>query len=330
VIGARGCRTALDSLSLARHNRHCESEGNDERGPVATVSGPTRGDPSRPRTATPSAAFLSNLARVYASLPTASDANLQFLAKRFAEWRRVTRNFVRTHLAKLVKKTDPLLCPISLFRPKGYGRLETGYTRTLGWLLDPKGEHGFGTTLLAALFGRPFGYGPCSGTLRIEGVESELLIDGSGAQGRLDVLAKGTWEHRKRRGWVLVIEAKVDAWEGEEQLQKYDTWLRSNAAGRDVYRIFLTPDRRPAETGAEEWTVLSYLQLVRIFRAVYGRLRHKHGFHFLRFYLAGVLQDICGWPREVTPKVTDPYAVVSYLKTVHDSPSEGAGHGPDR
>jgi hypothetical protein len=77
-------------------------------------------------------------------------------------------------------------------------------------------------------------------------------------------------------------------------------------------------------TGSEEWESLSYLELVRIFRAVYNGLRHAPGFHFLRFYLAGVLQDVCRLPRNVGEDAADPYAVASYLKAVHDSQSEGA------
>jgi hypothetical protein len=273
--------------------------------------------------------FLSDLAQVHATLPVASDANLRFLADRFHDWRRVTQEFVRTHLGKL-SDDDPLRCPISLFRTMDYGRLETAHTRTLAWLLDPNGEHRFGKTLLAALLGWLSG-DACSDGLCVKRVKSEFPIDGSGIKGRLDVLAEGSWEDRERGSWVLVIEAKVDAWEGEEQLQKYETWLRStNAAGREMFRVFLTPDGRAPETGIEEWESLSYLELVRIFRAVYGGLRHKPGFHFLRFYLAGVLQDVCHWPRNVAEDAADPYAVASYLRTAHDSHSEGASHDAAR
>jgi hypothetical protein len=266
-----------------------------------------------------SAAFLSDLAQVHGTLPVASDANLLFLANRLDQWRRVTQEFVRTRRMEL-SEDDPLRCPISLFRTMDYGRLETAHTRTLAWLLDPKGEHGFGKTLLAALLRRLSGY-DCSAALRVERVKSEFPIDGSGAKGRLDMLAEGAWEDGER--WVLVIEAKVDAWEGERQLEKYDKWLGTHAAPCK-YRVFLTPYGRLPETGAEEWELLSYLELVRIFRAVYGGLRYAPGFHFLRFYLAGVLQDICGLPRNVGDDAADPYAVASYLKTVHDSQSEGA------
>jgi hypothetical protein len=274
------------------------------------------------------AAFVSDLAQVYATLPVPSDANLLFLAERFNKWRKATQDFVRPRLEKL-SDDDPLKCPISLFRTLGYGRLETAHTRALAWLLDPEGEHGFGKTLLAALLARVSGTGR-SDVLHVERVVPEFPIDGTGAKGRPDVLAEGRWKDEDQRGWVLAIEAKVDSWEGEDQLQKYEAWLRSNAADRDVFRVFLTPDGRAPGTSAEEWESLSFPELVRIIRAIYGGLRQAPGFHFLRFYLAGVLQDICSWPREVTADAPDPYAVASYLKTVHDSQPEDAGHDPAR
>ena len=91
---------------------------------------------------------------------------------------------------------------------------------------------------------------------------------------------------------------------------------------RTRYLVFLTPDGRAAETGEEEWESLSYPELVRVFRTVYGELRHRPGFHFLRFYLAGVLQDICHFPRNIGEDAAEPYAVAAYLKTVRDSHSE--------
>lgn len=262
-----------------------------------------------------SGAFLSDLAEVYATLPVASDENLLLLGNRFDIWRRSTYDFVRMRLARL-PEDDPIKCRISLFRPKGYGRLETAHTRTLAWLLDPNGEHGFGTSLLAALF-RYLSGDECSEMVCVN-VESEYPIDFRGAKGRLDVFAQGAWKDEKRRGWAIVIEAKVDALEGEGQLQRYDDWLRSNAADREVFRLFLHPDHREPETANEDWLTLSYLELVRIFRPVYGKLRHKPGFQFLRFYLAGVLQDICGWPAEFNTQCIDSYAVASYLKAVHE------------
>jgi hypothetical protein len=279
----------------------------------------------------PSAAFLSDLAQVYATLPVASDANLLFLANRFDKWQRATRELVRTRLVEL-DKDDPLLCPISLFRTMDSGRLEIAHTRTLAWLLDPtkNEEHGFGDALLAALLARLADRDHFD-RFQVERVTAEHFLEGSAGTGRLDVLAEGEWESMGERvRWTLVIEAKVDAWEGEGQLDKYDEWFHSHAADRQTYRVFLTPDGRPPETGDDDWEAMSFLELVRIFRSVYGGLRLAPGFHFLRFYLAGVLQDVCSLPRNVREDAPDPYAVASYLKIVHDSHTKGASHDAAR
>lgn len=270
------------------------------------------------QTASLSAVFVSDLASVHGALAVASDANLHFLAGRLDEWNSVTRRFVRSRLAE-VPEDDPLRCPISLFRTMDYGRLETAHTRTLAWLMNPEGEHGFGSCLLEALLQRVSNR---AGEVRVEHVASEFPISGSGETGRLDVLAEGTWEEEPRGGWILAVEAKVDAGEGKDQLTRYEAWLRNHAAGRTVYRVFLTPGRTP-ESATEEWEMLSYLELVRIFRVVYPKLRAAPGFHFLRFYLAGVLQDVCRLPRNVTEDAADPYSVASYLTTVHGSSVEG-------
>ena len=156
--------------------------------------------------------------------------------------------------------------------------------------------------------------------LQVERVVSEHPLDESAGVGRLDVLAEGEWESMgKRDRWTLLIEAKVDAREGDGQLDKYDEWLDSHAGHRATYCVFLTPDGREPETGGEQWESLSFLELVRIFRGVYGELRQAPGYHFLKFYLAGVLQDICGFPRNVGCDAADPYALALYLKAVHDS-----------
>jgi len=243
----------------------------------------------------------------------------------------VTKEFVRTYLAEL-PADDPLRCPISLFRTMDYGRLETAHTRTLAWLLDPKKneEHGFGHALLEALLGRLADRDHFD-RLNVDRVVGEYPLEGSAGNGRLDVLAEGDWESMGEHVlWTLVIEAKVDAWEGEGQLDKYDEWLRSHAAGREKYRVFLTPKGRAPDSGTEEWESLSFLELVRIFRPVYGGLRDAPGFHFLRYYLAGVLHDVCRFPRNVGEDAADPYAVASYLKAVRDSPSECASHDAPR
>ncbi|HYV40082.1 MAG TPA: PD-(D/E)XK nuclease family protein [Gemmataceae bacterium] len=262
--------------------------------------------------------FLSDLAFVYSSLGASPAVDFKFLAARFEAWRQWAQKTMHLHL-KDVSPDDPLLCPISLFRTMDYGRLETAHTRTLAWLLDPQAEHGFGETLLASLLHRVTGLDAVF-ALNVELVASEFQIAGAEEAGRLDVLVEGAWEVDKIPvRWLLAIEAKVDAWESETQLAKYEKWLNLRASEQNVlnvFRVFLTPNGRAAQGGNEDWSALSFLDLVRTFHSTFARLRDAPGFHFLRFYLAGVLQDICGWPRTAIGVSTNPYLVLDYLKSV--------------
>ena len=269
----------------------------------------------------------SHLEQIHASLPVASDANLLSLGNHFQRWRKATQEYISVHLKDL-PEDDLLICPISLFRTMDYGRLETAHTRTLAWLLDPSKneEHGFGHTLLAALVSH-LARRDHFDRFHVERVTSEHPLE----DGRLDVIAEGEWESGAEHvRWTLVIEAKIDAWESDGQLQKYNDWLEIHAKDRTIYRVFLAPDGRESETGTEEWEPMSYLDLVQIMRREYGNLRRTHGFHFLRFYLAGVLQDVCGLPRNVGTNAAAPYSIASYLKNIHESQSKGISHDAAR
>ena len=152
------------------------------------------------------------------------------------------------------------------------------------------------------------------------GVECELEEESSG---RLDVLAEGRWAREGRESaWRMVIEAKIDAAEGDEQLARYDAWLAER--GGDVVRVFLTPDgRAPATGGDVKWQRMSFLELAEVFGAALPELQGTHGYHFLRYYLAGVLRDVCGVSVDVSSESSNPYAAVEYLRTVRRMKTKG-------
>lgn len=276
--------------------------------------------------------FVRDLEVVHAATGLTPDTDLAFLAQRFDAWRNYTRQFLGKHLSDL-PADDPLCCPISLFGTMDYGRLETAHTRTLAWLLNPRKEHGFEKRLLGALLRRLVPPGHFD-SFDVGRVESEHPVHSTAMDeaGRLDVLAEGRWARSgiQLAPWSLVIEAKIDAGEGEGQLAKYDDWLRAYAQKREVLRVLLTPDARGADSAAEAWQKMSWLDLVQIFRGVYDNLREAPGYHFLRYYLAGVLRDVCGWRLAVTESCADPYALRDYLKTARLSPLESAPHGHAR
>jgi hypothetical protein len=59
----------------------------------------------------------------------------------------------------------------------------------------------------------------------------------------MDVLAQGEWldTDQKCTSWVLLIEAKADATEADDQLTRYENWITRHADERVVIPVFLTP-----------------------------------------------------------------------------------------
>ena len=275
--------------------------------------------------------FVSDLDSVYAHALTLtpqepSVADLDSLAGDLKAWRSYTQRQLQAYLARL-PSDDPLLNPVSLFGTMDYGRLETAHTRTLAWLLD-KEEHGFGFQLLEALLLHL----PESGAIRLTRVgrvESELPVrcgPSRKSAGRIDVLAEGTWDESGNEvSWLLVIEAKIDAGESEEQLSLYEDWIEDRPQDCKL-RVFLTPEGRKPQTALTEWYTLSFPDLAGVFRRVSTGLKCKLGYHFLRYYLTGLLRDVCGLPVPISANCSNPYAAVEYLKSVF-APSESEdGH----
>jgi len=72
------------------------------------------------------------------------------------------------------------------------------------------------------------------------------------------------------------------------------------------------PCRTPQE-GDGDWLPLSFAALVRILRVGMEGLQQAEGYHFLRYYLAGVLRDVCHWPVPLDLGRVDPYLLLDYL-----------------
>ena len=268
-----------------------------------------------------SMSFLSDLETAYAhaqttspQVPAVSVADLATLGEQLESWRRSQLRLLKEYLEKL-PLDDPLRSPVSLFGTMDYGRLETAHTRALAWLLgEGEREHGFKFQLLEALIchllqGRQ---------IRLTGeitVISESPVDG----GRIDILAEGFWqEEGNEASWRLVIEAKIDAKEGEEQLALYDEWIEQEPSTTKTLRVFLTPNGRKPRTSSASWQTLSFVELASVFRRVTG-LQERPGYHYLRYYLTGVLRDVCKMPLDLSSDCKNPYSTVDYLQAVLDA-----------
>jgi hypothetical protein len=284
-----------------------------------------------------SLAFLTDLEGVYPYARSSSmrqsivsSGDLTFLAEEFKRWRARQQQLLKQYLHKL-PHDDPLRSKVSLFATMDYGRLETAHTRALAWLLDDR-EHGFGFQLLEALLhhlleGRPIHL------TKVDNVDSEYLIQCGPSRshlGRIDVFAEGCWEESgKEAAWLLIIEAKIDAEEGEDQLSQYDYFLKPFLQSKEVLPVFLTADGREPRTSSKKWKVMSFVELASVFRRVSG-LQNLPGYHFLRYYLTGVLKDVCRLPVPISEDCENPYAATDYLQSVLGTSEAEDAHGKSR
>ncbi|MCB5195693.1 PDDEXK-like family protein [Deefgea salmonis] len=137
-------------------------------------------------------------------------------------------------------------------------RDEVRNSAILAWLLNPKGNHGLGKLALKVLTG---GVSNSDLTLNIADsryctVRTESNPDGSRTN-RVDIEIDAEL-------FYLLIEVKIDAPEGVDQLSRYGALCEKRAHGRPWAIIFLTPNKSPPKTaGAHEnkITTISWAQL---------------------------------------------------------------------
>lgn len=151
----------------------------------------------------------------------------------------------------------------NVFRALHLERRETKlHSRFLAELLDPNGIHGQGDRFLIAFLDLAKRSGlrspsewpeACYGR-RLWEITTEEAVNESD---RLDIVIRC-----RRAKFIVVIENKIDAAEGAEQLRRYDDWLQKQQADfRNL--VFLTPDgREPATISTDKCLCFSYREHV--------------------------------------------------------------------
>lgn len=229
--------------------------------------------------------------------------DLLHLERLLKDYREKTNARVESRLASL-PKDHVLFAEIGLFGPLGLQRRETAYTNTLAWLLNPAprsgGNHGFGASVLHELLRY------LTGTTEelaftVDAVEAEHPLMGAASDrpGRADVWIQGRWSspHPRPGGrFIVVIEAKVDAAEGDDQLSRYEVALQAHRdRGDEVYFVYLTPDGRDERTaGRHDWRNMSFNDLAKILTRQLDPLRDRAGHPILRLYIVSLLRSVWG------------------------------------
>lgn len=155
------------------------------------------------------------------------------------------------------------------WRSAGIGQDEMRNSSVLRWLLDCFGDHGQGPDLLAALLEHL--KLPALAALAQQApyrarVEQQLSDSGDS---RVDIAIEGA-------DFVVLIEAKVGAAEGEDQLERYYRYLHGIPGKRQRALIFLTPEGRQARNPALQAAIrpLAWAALADV---IDSHVRRHHG-----------------------------------------------------
>ena len=169
-------------------------------------------------------------------------------------------------LQKVLEDFEPLLAKVKTRRQQTAERFnvfealhvdgyEAHHSRFIAYLLDPTKYHDQGDDFLDSFLQRlGLDFNPTS--TQGAGVRTELSL---GLSGRIDIRI------RLANGQIILIENKIDAQEGKDQISKYEGWLqRQEAPPCFPHRVvFLTPEGRCPETARKPQEVIccSYLRI---------------------------------------------------------------------
>jgi hypothetical protein len=227
-----------------------------------------------------------------------------------------TNNDLELLLSKL-PEIHPLKAPFSLFSPMGYDRWEVAYTKTLAFLINHPGEMGMGACLFETLIQKVIetsGESLENSSAVVESVYAEKPIyDHTGKdQGRADIMVEFRFADQKKG--LLFIEAKVDAGEGFEQLERYETYLAGIEDRFDlVLKVFLTSSKCQSKTNKEEWINLTFIDVLGCLEKVLLKIPDSMEKHYLAFFGSSILKDILGIGKVSDADQYAKYKIYTYL-----------------
>lgn len=168
-------------------------------------------------------------------------------------------------------KLDRLLNRFNIFDATDMRRREVKHTKFLAYLLNPSESHGLADSFLMAFLStlpRDHIPGMCLMMLHTEMAEIFTEWGGikTGKKGRIDLLIKIPIHNDLDRFFIVALENKIDAKQGEMQLSYY-TKLLSNfdkVSGHILSKYYLTEQGEEIKKleDKEEWLAVTYADTV--------------------------------------------------------------------
>lgn len=157
----------------------------------------------------------------------------------------------------------------NIFDVLNIAKAEIRHSNVLAWLLDPKGNHGLGDSVLYNLLSEVLASNPdCPHR------QTRLLLlnlksfDVRREEGHIDILLVSNDEK-----FVIAIENKTFSDEHDNQLSRYTKYINDNFAGFDSLFIYLTPFGDESDKN-KDWMPLSYDS---IYQSTYKALEDNDG-----------------------------------------------------
>jgi hypothetical protein len=151
-------------------------------------------------------------------------------------------------------------------------------------------------------------------TSSIVDVEAEkVLKDSLGNEyGRADIIIEYLFNNTQKG--ILFIEAKVDASEGESQLERYEAYLMSRKDSfNKISRVFLTPEARGTETNLDDWINITFIDILSCIEKSMCHVENKTERSYLALFGASILKDILGIQYPCHDDQYKKYQLLGYL-----------------
>ena len=170
----------------------------------------------------------------------------------------------------------------NIFDVLNISRTEIRHSNVLGWLLNSKGDHNLGDSVLYNLLNEIL-----KDNQNCKYKQSKLLLmdlysfDVIREDGYIDICL-----YSAKEKFVIIIENKIFTGEHDNQLSRYKEYTKRHYENYDVLYIFLTPHGEES-SDTENWLSISYEQ---IYTSIQKALNERDTSNEVKMFISNYLE----------------------------------------